>query len=109
VATAGTGIGWVMPALDVVAVITATPGAEAIVEGALTSLVGPSRQDHGCLSYDLFASESAPGTFVTIEQWESQADMDAHMASPHLAEALTVAGDHFDGMPAIHILRRLEV
>ena len=55
----------------------------------------------------LFASESAPGAFVTIEVWESQADLDAHMASPHIAQMITVAGDHLDGFPALHTLRSL--
>lgn len=96
-----------MPNLDVVAVITAKPGSESIVEEALQSLVGPSRRDHGCVSYDLYASESTPGTFVTIERWESQEDVDAHMASPHIAEVITVAGPHFEGFPAIHTLRPL--
>ncbi len=97
-----------MSTLDVVAVITAKSGSEAIVEQALKALVAASRRDHGCMSYDLFASESTPGTFVTIEKWESQEDLDAHMASPHIAEVITAAGDHFDGSPAIHTLRSLE-
>lgn len=96
-----------MPNLDVVAIITAKPGSGAIVEDALRALVGPSRNDRGCISYDLYASESAPGTFVTVERWQSKEDLDAHMASSHLAEAITAAGDHFDGFPAIHTLRSL--
>ncbi|MGO8863902.1 MAG: putative quinol monooxygenase [Acidimicrobiales bacterium] len=96
-----------MPNIDVVAVIAAKPGSEAIVEEALRALVGPSRSDHGCVSYELFASESTPGTFVTVERWQSKEDLDAHMASPHLADAITAAGDHFDGLPAIHILNSL--
>lgn len=97
-----------MPNLEVVAVITAKPGSESIVEETLRALVGPSRRDHGCISYDLFASDSAPGTFLTIEKWQSQEDIDAHMASSHLADVITAAGDHFDGFPAIHTLRSLE-
>ncbi len=97
-----------MPNLNVVAVITAKPGGEAIVEEALKTLVVASRDDRGCLSYDLFASDSTPGTFVTIERWQSQEDLDAHMASSHIADVITVAGDHFDGFPAIHTLRPLE-
>ena len=54
-----------MPNLNVVAILKAKPGSEAIVEDALRALVGPSRSDHGCISYELFASESTPGTFVT--------------------------------------------
>jgi quinol monooxygenase YgiN len=97
-----------MPNLEVVAVITAKPGSESTVEQALRALVGPSRRDHGCLSYELFESNSAPGTFVTIEKWQSQEDIDAHMASSHLADVIAAAGDHFDGFPAIHTLRSLE-
>ena len=97
-----------MPTIDVVAVLTAKPGSEEIVEAALKALVGPSRRDHGCISYDLFVSESAPGTYVTLEKWRSQEDIDAHMASPHIAEVISTAGDHFDGFPAIHTLRSLE-
>jgi quinol monooxygenase YgiN len=96
-----------MANLDVVAVIAAKPGSESIVESALKSLTQASREDAGCISYELFASDSTPGTFVTIEKWESQEDIDAHMASPHMAEAVTAAGDHFDGIPAIHTLRTL--
>jgi quinol monooxygenase YgiN len=97
-----------MPNLDVVAVITAKPGSEPIVEAAMKALVGPSRGEDGNVSYELFASASAPATFITIEKWQSQEDLDAHMASAHMAEAITAAGDHFDGFPAIHTLRPLE-
>lgn len=97
-----------MPDIDVIAVIAAKPGSEATVEEALKVLVVASRGDQGCVSYDLFASDSTPGTFVTQEKWQSQADIDAHMASPHIAEVITTLGDHFDGFPAIHTLRSLE-
>lgn len=96
-----------MPPLDVVAVITAKPGSEPIVEAALKELAAGSKHDQGCLTYDVFASASAPGTFITVERWQSQEDIDAHMAGPHIAKVITVAGDHFDGFPAIHTLRPL--
>src|SRR6185437_6471056 len=83
------GIPWRMPNLDVVAVITAKAGSEATVEGALRELAGASKGDQGCLAYDLYVSESAPGTFITIEKWESQEDIDAHMAGPHIAKVIT--------------------
>jgi quinol monooxygenase YgiN len=96
-----------MPNLDVVAIITAKPGSEPIVEAALKALVDSSREDQGCISYELFASVSVPATFVTIEKWQSQEDLDAHMASAHMADTINTAGDHFDGFPSIHILRPL--
>jgi quinol monooxygenase YgiN len=92
-----------MAPLDVVAVITAKSGSEAIVEAALKELAATSKGDQGCITYELFASD-APGAFVTIERWESQADIDAHMASPHIMQMIRAAGAHLEGS-TIHTLR----
>jgi quinol monooxygenase YgiN len=97
-----------MTKLDVVALLKAKPGSEELVGAALADLAVTSRTDAGCVAYDVFASETEPGTFVTVEQWDSQADLDAHMASPHLAEAFAEAGSHLAETPAIHTLRRLD-
>jgi quinol monooxygenase YgiN len=96
-----------MPNVPVVAVIAAKSGSEKAVEAALLALAGASKGDHGCVSYEVFASTAVPNTFVTIEEWASQEDIDAHMASPHMAEAVTALGDHLEGFPAIHTLQAL--
>lgn len=93
-----------MSDLNVVAVITAKPGREDAVRQALTDLVDPTRAEGGCLSYELFESEADSTTFITIELWRSQEDLDAHTKSPHLAAALASAGDALALTPAIHPL-----
>ena len=93
-----------MPDLHVVAVLPAKPGQEETVRAALTALVEPTRAEEGCLSYDLYESAAAPGTFVTVELWRGQADLDAHLKTPHVQQALGAAGDALDGPPAIHPL-----
>jgi quinol monooxygenase YgiN len=93
-----------MSDLPVVAVIVAKPGSEEIVRSALTSLVEPTRAEEGCRSYELYESGSTPGTFVTIESWRAPADLDAHMATPHIAAALGAAEGHLAAAPAIHPL-----
>jgi len=97
-----------MTTVDVVAVLKAKAGSEAIVEEGLKALAAPSREEDGCLSYELYVSIAEPGTFVTVEQWTSQEDLDAHMASPHLAAAIAASGEHFGDAPVIHVLRHLE-
>lgn len=94
-----------MTDLDVVAVITAKPGSEQIVYGALAALVEPTLAEDGCVSYQLFTSAADAATFVTIEKWRSQADLDQHMQTPHIQRALAVAGDHFGAAPSIHPLQ----
>lgn len=93
-----------MTDLHVVAVLPAKPGSEDIVRQALTDLVEPTRGEEGCLSYELYESAAAPGTFMTLERWREQADLDAHMATPHIAAALEIAGAHLAGPPGIHPL-----
>lgn len=93
--------------LKVVAVMSAKPGSEQVVRDALTALVPPTRDEAGCRSYELFESAAAPGVFVTIESWNGQDDLNAHLQSAHVAEAFAAAGQHLQGDPRIHPLRAL--
>lgn len=94
-----------MPDLPVVAVLVAKAGQEDVLRAALTDLVAPTRGEEGCLSYELYESGSAPGTFVTVESWRSQDDLDAHLQTPHVQTALGAAGEALDGAPGIHPLK----
>lgn len=94
-----------MSAVQVVATIPAKAGSEDGIREALTTLATATRQEEGCLRYDLFESASAPGTFVTVEEWRSQEDLDSHMGSAHVAAAFVGAADHLAGDVAIHPLR----
>jgi quinol monooxygenase YgiN len=71
--------------LHVVAHIEALPGHEQEVLSVLKSYIEPTRAEKGCLRYDLFQDISDPKKFTFIEEWESQADLDAHAQSAHLA------------------------
>lgn len=93
-----------MADLHVIAVLTAKPGSEDTVGSALRDLVGATRQEEGCVAYDLYESAAAAGTFVTVERWRGQADLDAHMSTPHVAAAFAAAGDHLAEAPAVHPL-----
>lgn len=93
-----------MADLTVVAVLVAQPGKEDLVRDALVALVPPTLQEEGCMAYALSESASQPGTFVTVETWRAQADLEAHMGTPHVQAALAAAGDAFASAPAIHPL-----
>jgi len=87
--------------LSVVAVLVAQPGKEDVVRDALVALVTPTRAEAGCLSYALSESAVAPGTFVTVESWRAQADLDAHLQTDHVQQALAAAGDALAAAPAV--------
>jgi quinol monooxygenase YgiN len=74
--------------VQVVARITAKPGKEEVVAAILRGLVGPTRRENGCVSYQLFRNNSDASDFVFIEEWTSDAALDAHLKTPHLLDAV---------------------
>ena len=70
--------------LTAIAHMRAASGKEDELRAALHALVPPTRAEQGYVSYDLHESLSEPGHFYFYENWESGADLDAHLSSPHL-------------------------
>jgi quinol monooxygenase YgiN len=92
-------------ALRVVATLPLDPAQSVEAAAALATLAAASREEEGCYAYDVFESATAPGTFVTVEAWRSQEDMDAHMATLHIGKAFEVLGPAIAGDIAIHPLK----
>ncbi len=86
-----------MADLRVVAFIPAKPGSEDVVRAAVDTLGEASRGHQGCVDYEVFESASAPGTFVTVETWQSQDELDAHLRTEDIAAALGAVGEHLGG------------
>jgi quinol monooxygenase YgiN len=57
----------------------------------MEALIAPTAKEAGCRRYDLYRSTSDPAVWVFFEEWESQADLDAHVASAHLRSFLDSA------------------
>ena len=70
--------------ITVVATFQANPGKEAELQKALASLVAPTRQEAGCINYDLHVSAEFPSKFLFHETWTSRAHLDAHLQSVHV-------------------------
>jgi quinol monooxygenase YgiN len=93
-------------AIRVVATIPVKPDSADVARAALADLASASlAEDPGCLQYEAFESGAVPGLFITVEAWASEADMNAHMGAPHIAEAFAVLGGLIDGDVALHPLR----
>ncbi|MGQ9921856.1 MAG: putative quinol monooxygenase [Desulfobacca sp.] len=74
--------------LTVVAQIKVRPGQEQKVKEALLALVEPTRQEPGCVQYDLHQSLENPEHFLFYEHWRSRQDLDEHLQKPHIQEFL---------------------
>ena len=95
-------------ALRVVATIPSDPAKSEEVGQALATLAAATLEhEDGCYAYEVYASAATPGVFVTVEAWRAQADLDAHMSTPHMAAAFGVLGGAIAGDVAIHPLTPL--
>jgi len=75
--------------LRVVARMVANPGDVDEVRSILAGLVGPTRAESGCVTYELLQNNADPTDFTFVEEWEGDAALDAHLSTPHIQDAMT--------------------
>ena len=61
----------------------ARPGDESAVEAALRDVVGPSREETGCLGIHAYRSARDPRLFYIHSRWVDEAVFDRHAGLPH--------------------------
>jgi quinol monooxygenase YgiN len=62
------------------------------IKSMLEAMVLPSRQEEGCLKYNIYQIESDPKRFIVIESWENEDALEWHKNSHyevHVDEKLT--------------------
>ncbi|MEM1370396.1 MAG: putative quinol monooxygenase [Cyanobacteria bacterium P01_H01_bin.15] len=77
-----------MPKLTIVGNILAKPDQVERVKTELEKLVPITRQESGCLQYDLHQDNENLAYFLFYENWESRELWQTHMNAPHLAAYL---------------------
>lgn len=93
-----------MPLLTVIATLRARPGKEAELKDYLTTLVGYTRTEMGCVAYDLNQQQDDPGLFVIVEYWTGRSALDQHMSMPYMQEFAASVGDLLAGPPQLQLL-----
>src|SRR5713226_427893 len=56
---------------------------ELLLEAELRALVGPTRREQGCLTYDLYRGADLPDAFLLHEVWASREHHRLHTQTPH--------------------------
>ena len=92
-------------ALTAVARVRAVPGSEETVRDALIAMVAPTRQEEGCLDYRLHEVDSEPGLFCFVALWRSEADLDAHLDLPHIADGMAAIAGHTESVVVTRMTR----
>ncbi len=70
-------------AVTLVVLLKSRDGQEPLLEAELRALVGPTRREDGCITYDLHRGADAPGSFLLHEVWASREHHRLHTQTPH--------------------------
>ncbi|SFM96423.1 Quinol monooxygenase YgiN [Izhakiella capsodis] len=89
--------------LMVVAKFIAKPGKADELQTVLIRCIEPSRDESGCLHYDLYRSLEDQNTFLFHESWRNQASIDRHGEQPHFKALLADVAPLLQQMPEIII------
>jgi quinol monooxygenase YgiN len=93
-----------MAKVTVIATLRAKPGKEKELEDYLTTLVGYTRAEMGCLNYDLHQQKSDPSVYVMYENWADQSELDKHLAMPYMVDFMRAAQDLLASPPDLQLL-----
>ena len=75
----------------VVGSFTAKAGKEDEAREAFEALVAPTHAESGCILYAFHQGADDPRQLAFIERWASREELNAHLESEHVKEALTHA------------------
>lgn len=64
--------------------------------GLLTRLAGASRNEPGCLRFDVLQHTMRANPFTVVEIWRSQTALDAHAAAVHTKQDRDKPADYRD-------------
>lgn len=53
------------------------------LKSLLKTMVEPSKNENGCLLYDIFQVQSEPTRFIVIESWENNDALEGHKHTAH--------------------------
>lgn len=82
--------------LTVIASIKAAPGEEAELKAELQAVSEPTSKEDGYVNNDLRQGVENPSTLCCYTNWESAAQLDAHLATPHVVRFAGMIGHRLD-------------
>jgi len=80
--------------IRVVASFVAKPESVAEVKRILTDMIGLTRAEAGCITYELLQNADDPTDFTFVEEWSSRADLDRHSEADHIETGRQLVRDH---------------
>jgi quinol monooxygenase YgiN len=80
---------------------------EEFLPVAKTLVEETNKKDAGCIKYEMYQDLSNPLIVTVIEEWESDAALDAHMKSKHFTELIPTIGGFCEKQADINLYKLL--
>lgn len=93
--------------LTIFAFAQARPDKVKELEEALLTLVEHSRQEAGCINYDLHRHLDQPGKFAFYENWVDREALEKHRSSSHVQAFRAKAGELIAGPLQIELFEMI--
>ncbi|WP_374951297.1 putative quinol monooxygenase [Mucilaginibacter sp.] len=81
--------------------------AETAFDVELKKLVEASKQEEGCLAYELYQYKDEPTRYVIEEEWADEDVLARHMETPHYKYFVHISPALLTGPADVKILTRL--
>ena len=69
----------------------------------MSEMIRLTKEEDGCIAYDLYESIDGSGEIVMVELWESKEALDAHIQSDHFKELVPAAEVFQEEPPKIRV------
>jgi quinol monooxygenase YgiN len=84
----------VQPKFNLTATLHAKPEKRTALLELLSSFVGKSRSERGCVDYHFHVSLDDPNTFYFYENWAERSDFDRHIALDYQKDWFAKQGEY---------------
>ncbi|MFQ5657244.1 MAG: putative quinol monooxygenase [Candidatus Methylomirabilales bacterium] len=74
--------------LRVIARLKARPEKVNELSAVLMGLIAPTRQEPGCITYEMLQNKQDPTEFTFVEEWTDEAALVSHFGTSHIQDAL---------------------
>ncbi len=74
--------------LRVIATVKARSEKVDDLRGLLMGLIAPTRQEPGCITYELLQNKEDATEFTFVEEWTDEAALESHFGRSHIQDAL---------------------
>jgi quinol monooxygenase YgiN len=81
--------------------------AEIAFDTELKKLVDASKQEQGCIAYELYQYKGEPTRYVIEEEWENEDILAHHMETPHYKYFVHISPALLEAPADVKILTRL--